>query len=185
MRPQDSYAVAFFLQEALPLTNTSSPPADRVLEIIQEADKAEVDTSQSQQSDIVRLVATDQDTNSIVGHVAYDSRKRPPTANVGFDLGDLKGRDGCGQLRADEKLPYVADLAVDAAHRNHGLGSLLLSMVCSHAVSQGHESIYLAVEESNTSARRWYEKRGFHEEANDGHGVIFMAKGLRRDERTE
>lgn len=55
----------------------------------------------------------------------------------------------------------LANIAVTAEHRGHGLGAFLLDRVIDVARSRGVESLYLEVRMSNVDAIRLYRSFGF------------------------
>jgi GNAT superfamily N-acetyltransferase len=59
---------------------------------------------------------------------------------------------------------YVADLAVLASHRGHGLGGALLAACESLARAAGQKWIRLGVIAANHDARRFYARSGFAEQ---------------------
>lgn len=56
---------------------------------------------------------------------------------------------------------HILNLTVSIEHRRMGLGSSLMDMVLNDARIQESKSVILEVRESNTSARRLYEKYKF------------------------
>ena len=63
------------------------------------------------------------------------------------------------QLVLDEG--YVGNLAVGAPFRRRGVGTALLRAMLDHAEERGAAFLTLEVRESNTAARRLYERCGF------------------------
>jgi ribosomal-protein-alanine N-acetyltransferase len=57
----------------------------------------------------------------------------------------------------------LENIVVAPAFRRMGIGKQLLDALLLQAQSMGSASIFLEVRESNTPARRLYEKLGFHE----------------------
>lgn len=55
----------------------------------------------------------------------------------------------------------LLNIAVAASHRRQGLGDKLMTHALSLAKSRGVKAVYLEVRESNTPARRLYEKYGY------------------------
>ena len=55
----------------------------------------------------------------------------------------------------------IANLAVAAGARGHGVGSSLLEAALERARAKGASAIYLEVRESNAQARRLYGAKGF------------------------
>jgi len=66
---------------------------------------------------------------------------------------------GCILLVAGEG--ELVDIAVSSAHRQKGLGQLLMTALLAEARKQETEILYLEVRQSNTAARSLYEKNGF------------------------
>ena len=57
----------------------------------------------------------------------------------------------------------ILNLAVHSAHRSAGIGGKLLDTMLAKLRESGAENVYLEVRESNASARKLYESRGFEE----------------------
>jgi [ribosomal protein S18]-alanine N-acetyltransferase len=57
----------------------------------------------------------------------------------------------------------LENIVVVSEERRKGLGRRLLQAFLDHAKSANSDSVFLEVRESNTAARRFYEKNGFHE----------------------
>lgn len=74
------------------------------------------------------------------------------------DKDDILGF-GCIMTIAGEG--EVLNIAVDPARRRHGYGEVLLKKMLHSAVENKAEQIFLEVRESNTAARKLYEKNGF------------------------
>lgn len=55
----------------------------------------------------------------------------------------------------------VANIAVHPAERGQGVGGLLLGRALEQAASEGVETVYLEVRESNSAARHLYVRHGF------------------------
>lgn len=70
--------------------------------------------------------------------------------------------------REQENYLYYDDFSVSRNHRDKGIGSALMHEAESYCKSLGFSSCYLHVEETNTKARRFYEKRGFVPLKTDG-----------------
>lgn len=62
----------------------------------------------------------------------------------------------------------VVDIALLAAARGHGIGTVLLRLVQRTALRGGLGSVMLHVEQRNGAARRLYERLGFVVEADSG-----------------
>jgi ribosomal protein S18 acetylase RimI-like enzyme len=60
---------------------------------------------------------------------------------------------------------YVHALAAYPAHRGHGLGTALLAAAAELAADAGMSCLSLIVTDTNTGARRLYERHGFREAA--------------------
>ncbi len=85
------------------------------------------------------------------------------------------GEDGSTAARVSRKLvgyaiaQCVADeseilnLAVQREHRGQGIGGSLLDAALAEALSRGAAQVWLEVRESNRSARKLYQSRGFDE----------------------
>jgi ribosomal protein S18 acetylase RimI-like enzyme len=69
---------------------------------------------------------------------------------IGTVLGGFDGRRG-----------FIYHLAVEAAHREQGIGSLLMDEVERRLREKGCIKSYLLVTRENESAMRFYEKRGW------------------------
>ena len=63
--------------------------------------------------------------------------------------------------RERENYLYLDDFSVSKGHRGKGIGSTLMDEAEQYCRGIGFPSIYLHVEESNTNALRFYERRGF------------------------
>ena len=70
--------------------------------------------------------------------------------------------------REEENFLYYDDFNVNAAYRGRGIGSALMDRAEAYCKSLGFSSIVLHVEETNTDARRLYERRGFTLLRQDG-----------------
>lgn len=77
-------------------------------------------------------------------------------------------------------------IAVDPAHRRHGLASALLDAVTADAAGEGADRLLLEVREDNAGARAFYAARGFVEidrrrrYYRDGATAVVLARGLGR-----
>ncbi len=71
---------------------------------------------------------------------------------IGFVVGSHTGADW-----------EIENVVVAEPARLKGVGSRLIGMFVSFALLQGADSVLLEVRESNTSARRFYEKQKFQE----------------------
>jgi len=58
----------------------------------------------------------------------------------------------------------VEQVFVDAGHRGSGVAAVLLAEAERQVATGGHASAWLAVVEGNARARRFYERRGWHDE---------------------
>jgi ribosomal-protein-alanine N-acetyltransferase len=73
---------------------------------------------------------------------------------VGYTVGELnKG--------ADIRVGHVMNVAVDARHRNRGVGTILMDELESRFHRLGATAAYLEVRESNLDAQRLYSRRGY------------------------
>ena len=64
-------------------------------------------------------------------------------------------------LRIVEDEGEIVNLAVSPGWRKKGVGAALLGTVLDFAAFQGVQKVWLEVRESNTAARKLYEKAGF------------------------
>ena len=64
-------------------------------------------------------------------------------------------------LRIVEDEGEIVNLAVSPGWRKKGVGAALLGTVLDFAAVQGVQKVWLEVRESNTAARKLYEKAGF------------------------
>jgi len=89
------------------------------------------------------------------------------------------------RLAADEA--EILSVAVGNRHRGRGLGRRLLDLHLRRLAAMGAQAVFLEVEETNTAARRLYERAGFHEVGRRGgyyahdDGEAGIALVLRRD----
>lgn len=90
-------------------------------------------------------------------------------------------RPGFGFI--DERTPEVV-LAVRPDARGQGLGTRLLESLIKAAKKQGHPKISLAVEHTNSGARRLYERLGFTEVGRN-EGESKMVLDLNPDSATD
>lgn len=73
-------------------------------------------------------------------------------------------------------------IAVDPAHRRHGLGADLLAAVEARVVGEGAERLLLEVREDNATAAAFYEAHGFEEVGRrrgyyrDGAAAVVLGK---------
>jgi ribosomal-protein-alanine N-acetyltransferase len=73
---------------------------------------------------------------------------------VGYTVGELnKG--------ADIRVGHVMNVAVDARHRNRGVGTILMDELESRFHRLGATAAYREVRESNLDAQRLYSRRGY------------------------
>ena len=70
--------------------------------------------------------------------------------------------------REAENFLYYDDFSVSKQYRGKGIGSAMLEKAEEYCRSIGFPTIVLHVEETNTNARRFYEKRGFALLRKDG-----------------
>lgn len=89
----------------------------------------------------------------------------PENPRVYFAVAREDGRSLAGYVVAwyvmDEG--ELANLAVAPSERGRGIGGALLDAVLGDAASRGIAKLFLEVRESNDSARKLYEARGFEE----------------------
>lgn len=67
-------------------------------------------------------------------------------------------------FRDDKNRIYVSILHVDSAHRNRGIGNMLLSETEKAAAENGMDAVFLHTEAFNEGARRFYQRMGYREE---------------------
>ena len=78
--------------------------------------------------------------------------------------GKIVGFCGVGRSRdvdADERVGELYAIYIDAQNMNHGVGSALLKIGQAYLAEQGYLRATLWVMESNTRARRYYERKGW------------------------
>jgi ribosomal protein S18 acetylase RimI-like enzyme len=80
---------------------------------------------------------------------------------VGTLTGGVADKPKGGTLRYAGPVAFVADLAVDPAHRRRGIGAALLSTFEDWARSRGAPHVRLFVHDGNTAAESLYEQAGF------------------------
>ena len=73
---------------------------------------------------------------------------------VGYTVGELNARP-------DIRVGHVMNVAVDARHRNRGVGTILMDELESRFHRLGATAAYLEVRESNLDAQRLYSRRGY------------------------
>ena len=78
--------------------------------------------------------------------------------------------------REEKEFLYYDDFCVGEKCRGMGIGSVLMKRAEEYAGSLGISAIVLHVEESNVSARGFYEKRGFTLLRNDGTRLCLIKK---------
>jgi len=78
--------------------------------------------------------------------------------------------------RETENYLYYDDFSVSKAYRGMGIGSALMLEAESYCKTLGFSTVYLHVEESNETARRFYEKRGFTLHKTDGTRLCMVRK---------
>ena len=69
--------------------------------------------------------------------------------------------------REPENYLYYDDCCVSKNHRCKGIGNALINEAEKYCKNLGFSTIVLHVEETNTNARRFYEKRGFSIQETD------------------
>lgn len=85
-------------------------------------------------------------------------RRRSAALMVGEEAGEVVGYTVLW-FAADEA--ELGDIAVLPESRGRGLGRWLLEAALAEAARRGARTVYLEVRESNTAARRLYERAGF------------------------
>jgi ribosomal-protein-alanine N-acetyltransferase len=85
-------------------------------------------------------------------------RRRSAALMVGEEAGEVVGY-AVLWFAADEA--ELGDIAVLPESRGRGLGRWLLEAALAEAARRGARAVYLEVRESNTAARRLYERAGF------------------------
>lgn len=73
---------------------------------------------------------------------------------------------------------YINNLAIDSKHRGVGLGKQLLDHVIAKARLKNYRCIELDVTESNSGARQFYERYGFHKVSQSGSNELEHQYGL-------
>jgi ribosomal-protein-alanine N-acetyltransferase len=73
---------------------------------------------------------------------------------VGYTVGELNERQ-------DIRVGHVMNVAVDARHRNRGVGTILMDELESRFHGLGATAAFLEVRESNLDAQRLYSRRGY------------------------
>lgn len=68
---------------------------------------------------------------------------------------------GYGMMYATPGESEIINIAVAPEHRRNGAGELIMKRLLSEAAARNAEIVYLEVRETNTAARRLYEKLGF------------------------
>lgn len=91
------------------------------------------------------------------------------------------GAAWCRSWTADNAaFGYVADdipevsIALARGHREHGLGTQLLTSIIDLARAKGHAKLSLAVEQTNLRAQHVYEKLGFQRTATTAEDYIMV-----------
>lgn len=74
---------------------------------------------------------------------------------VGYTVGELDERGTC------RRLGHVLNVAVDARHRDRGVGTMLMKELEDRFLRLGATAAYLEVRESNVGAQRLYTHRGY------------------------
>jgi len=73
---------------------------------------------------------------------------------VGYTVGELNERTNI-------RVGHVMNVAVDARHRNSGVGTMLMDELEARFHRFGATAAYLEVRESNLDAQRLYSRRGY------------------------
>lgn len=84
---------------------------------------------------------------------------------------------------------HIATIATHPDYRQQGIGSKLLSNVLLHGISEGAQSSFLEVRESNVAAQEMYRKFGYEKAGrrkryyrdNDEDAILMILKSLSRD----
>jgi ribosomal-protein-alanine N-acetyltransferase len=87
---------------------------------------------------------------------------------IGYTVGEVDTRAN------GRRLGHIMNIAVTGSHRNQGVGSALLDELEDRFVERGAVAAYLEVRESNLTAQRLYEDRGY--------GFLRKAAGYYGDE---
>jgi ribosomal-protein-alanine N-acetyltransferase len=129
----------------------------RVLELERQASSAAHWTENDYRAalshtDPVRLAEVMEldETDSLLVQFAEESRPAPEPGIQGFIV---------ARLLADEM--EIENIVVASGLRRFGLGALVLEHLVQTAKNQGIRRVFLEVRESNTAARKLYEKAGF------------------------
>jgi GNAT superfamily N-acetyltransferase len=72
----------------------------------------------------------------------------------------------------------VEQVYVAEAHRGTGLAEVLLDEAVRQVASAGHAEAWLAVVEGNARARRFYERRGWHDDGALPYEVVSGGRTL-------
>jgi ribosomal-protein-alanine N-acetyltransferase len=100
----------------------------------------------------------------------------PPVALVATDGTDAPV--GYAVAIPNERVAYLAELAVAPAHRGEGRGSRLLAALCDRLAADGCETLELTVRADDQRARDFYESHDFTrqerlpEHYEDGDGLL-------------
>lgn len=116
--------------------------------------------------------------------------------NVGYDCRIiLRARERVGFVIVSRVLDeaHLLNIVLDASWRARGIARDVLTMLQEELIQQGLSLLYLEVRESNTAARRLYEKLGFrisgfrerYYRTRDGgrEDAVLMSKQLVADHR--
>ena len=76
-------------------------------------------------------------------------------------------------VTADE----LQQIMISAAARGRGVGGLLLAEAERLVAAAGHDEIWLAVVPGNTSARRFYERRGWVDRGEETYDAVSLGGG--------
>ena len=81
---------------------------------------------------------------------------------MGYVIGELKEIMFSG-VPHRFKMGHILNIAVDTSHRRRGLGTRLMEEIESRFRERNATRVTLEVRESNTSARSFYQSRGYAE----------------------
>jgi GNAT superfamily N-acetyltransferase len=124
--------------------------------------------------------ADDEDLAALVAHLGqrdyFADRLARQAKNLGVLLTAWRGTRPIGDVYlwlepAEEPeirdrlpgIPLLTHLEVHRDHRDHGLGTALISAAERELAGRGHDRVALAVERTNDDVARFYDHRGFTE----------------------
>lgn len=70
---------------------------------------------------------------------------------------------GTVSIMEDGRMGFIFRLAVEAGHRNRGIGLNLMIHAEGELASRGHDEIHILVEEDNPGLQEYYKKQGYEE----------------------